>query len=403
LANLFFLSGQCYTDETYTAALMNGAKLYTYETGTTTNKATYSNAALSSANANPVVADSDGVFGDIYMLAGRYKMVLKTSADVTVQTWDPVDATSQLFTAASAPSPTYPFLRYHNSVDGHVYRRNAADNAWIDEGAVDSLLNAATVTETLTGTDSSKATTPDSVAALWQRGTNISPSGGTVSLPSTGGGVFNIAAGNFSAISTAQGGRAVLFIFGGTSVITHNATSMILPGGGDITSEAGDCACFVNEAAADANGTNWRCVWYQRDAATLVSVPDYAASQAEQETGSSVIKNVTSGRQQYHRSAIKAWLNYDHAGAAISESYGVTSVDDDGTGLFGINFSVTFGNTTYTAAGFARSTATTTMLCLSASSTVVKTTTAMDFFVRRGTDALADSAEVGVMVAGDLA
>jgi hypothetical protein len=70
-----------------------GAKLYFYTTGTTTPLATYSNSGLSVANANPVVADSAGLFGEIFLsTAVAYKVVLKTSADVTVWTADPVTA-----------------------------------------------------------------------------------------------------------------------------------------------------------------------------------------------------------------------------------------------------------------------------------------------------------------------
>lgn len=68
-----------------------GAKLYFYTTGTTTPLATYSNSGLSIANSNPVVADSAGLFGEIFLTsAAAYKVVLKTSADVTVWTADPV-------------------------------------------------------------------------------------------------------------------------------------------------------------------------------------------------------------------------------------------------------------------------------------------------------------------------
>jgi hypothetical protein len=45
----------------------NGAQLFFYTTGTTTLKDTYSDEALSTANANPVIADADGVFGDIWI------------------------------------------------------------------------------------------------------------------------------------------------------------------------------------------------------------------------------------------------------------------------------------------------------------------------------------------------
>lgn len=67
-----------------------GGKLYFYATGTTTPKNTYSDAGLASPNTNPVIADGDGLFPAIYLASGDYKAVLKTAADVTVWTVDPV-------------------------------------------------------------------------------------------------------------------------------------------------------------------------------------------------------------------------------------------------------------------------------------------------------------------------
>jgi hypothetical protein len=70
------------------------AKLYFYQTGTTTLQNTYADAALSAVNTNPVVADSNGLFPAIYLddppTVVAYKGVLKTSADVTVWTADPI-------------------------------------------------------------------------------------------------------------------------------------------------------------------------------------------------------------------------------------------------------------------------------------------------------------------------
>jgi hypothetical protein len=69
-----------------------GYKLYTYETGTTTPKATYSNVALSSANTNPIVADSAGRLGDIFVDdLSTYKLILKDADDVEIWDADPVD------------------------------------------------------------------------------------------------------------------------------------------------------------------------------------------------------------------------------------------------------------------------------------------------------------------------
>jgi len=74
---------------------MPGALLYFYQTGTSTLQDTYSDSGLTSANANPVVADSNGLFGDIYLgSAADYKVILKTSAGVTVYTVDPYFASS---------------------------------------------------------------------------------------------------------------------------------------------------------------------------------------------------------------------------------------------------------------------------------------------------------------------
>jgi hypothetical protein len=63
---------------------LSGGKLYTYEVGTTTDKATYSDAALTNAHANPVVLDSLGE-NEIHG-SGFYKFVLKASDDTEIWT-----------------------------------------------------------------------------------------------------------------------------------------------------------------------------------------------------------------------------------------------------------------------------------------------------------------------------
>lgn len=67
-----------------------GAKLYFYATGTSTPQDTYSDAGLTTPNSNPVLADADGLWPPIYLGETDYKAILKTAADVTIQTIDPV-------------------------------------------------------------------------------------------------------------------------------------------------------------------------------------------------------------------------------------------------------------------------------------------------------------------------
>lgn len=261
MAQLFYLSGQQLSDGT--GAPYVAAKAYFYVTGTTTPLATYSDAGLTAVNANPVVADANGRFGDIYLQASRFKVVLTTSADVAIDTLDPVDGTLQLVQSATAPANPYPFMVYHNTSDGNRYRRNAAGTAWINEGPVDSLIAAASVSEMLVGMETAKSATPDSVAGIWQRGSDIA-SASTLSLPAAGGGVFTVTGTtSITGISTAQGGRCVKLRFAGSLTLTHNSTSFILPGAANIQTSAGDCAEFINDAATDASGSNWRCFNYQ--------------------------------------------------------------------------------------------------------------------------------------------
>jgi len=82
-----------------------GAKLSFYDFGTTNAKTTYSDFALTTANADPVVADADGMFPDIF-LDIQASVTLKTSADVVIygpiKIYAPEDGITSL--AASAVS-----------------------------------------------------------------------------------------------------------------------------------------------------------------------------------------------------------------------------------------------------------------------------------------------------------
>lgn len=71
---------------------MSGAKLFFYVAGTSTPATTWSNVARTTANANPVVADSAGRFPSVYLdPAVAYKSVLQTASGVQIWTADPVN------------------------------------------------------------------------------------------------------------------------------------------------------------------------------------------------------------------------------------------------------------------------------------------------------------------------
>lgn len=70
---------------------LSGGLLYTYEAGTTTPLATYSEVTLTTPNANPVVLDSAGR-AVVYLSATSYKFLLKNAAGSTIWTQDNVSA-----------------------------------------------------------------------------------------------------------------------------------------------------------------------------------------------------------------------------------------------------------------------------------------------------------------------
>lgn len=75
---------------------LSGAKLNFYITGTSTEKDTYSDSAKTTANANPVVADSAGRFGNVFMdLDVQYRVVFTDASDITITTLDNVSPVRQ--------------------------------------------------------------------------------------------------------------------------------------------------------------------------------------------------------------------------------------------------------------------------------------------------------------------
>ena len=75
---------------------ISGGKLWFYEAGTSTPRATYSDAGLTVANSNPVVANSAGRFGEIFLTpAVGYKVVLTDADDAVIWTADPYDSSGE--------------------------------------------------------------------------------------------------------------------------------------------------------------------------------------------------------------------------------------------------------------------------------------------------------------------
>lgn len=73
------------------------------------------------------------------------------------------------------------------------------------------------------------------------------------------------------------------------------------------------------------------------------------ASQSTQETGTSETAIVVTGRQHYHPSASKGWVDISVSGGnpSNSRSYNVSSITDNGLGSYTVNWSTNFSNANY--------------------------------------------------------
>jgi parallel beta-helix repeat protein len=105
--NLSLLGGAGWQFSDNNGVPLSGGLLYTYAAGTTTPQTTYTSISGVTANTNPVVLDAAGrVPSEIWLTdAVSYKFVLKTSASVTIGTYDNVTGNSSgIYAAFAAPT-----------------------------------------------------------------------------------------------------------------------------------------------------------------------------------------------------------------------------------------------------------------------------------------------------------
>ncbi|ARO88187.1 hypothetical protein EBAPG3_010575 [Nitrosospira lacus] len=127
-------------------------------------------------------------------------------------------------------------------------------------------------------------------------------------------------------------------------------------------------------------------------------------SNAEAATATDTARVAPISAMKYHPGMAKAWLVFNGTGTpAILGSYGVTSITDNGTGNYTINFSVTFASVNYGILGFAQDDNADGGVIVSTWSTDTRTTTARQIHVSESTAGGAvDSPYVFLAFFGDL-
>lgn len=215
-----------------------GGKVYTYQSGTTTPQATYTDSTGGTPNANPVVLDANGEANIWLDVALSYKFVVKNSSDVTQYTTDGVIglATNNSVATASLQddavttakladdSVTADILADHASIDAsravttnHV-RDSAITRAKLATGAVAKRTVRSVVT-----TDTPSVTADDVL--------NCSSASFTITLPTAAGNSGKI----FEIVHAGTSGTQLYTVDGsGTETVGGQLTRVLYTNGESI-------------------------------------------------------------------------------------------------------------------------------------------------------------------------
>lgn len=386
---------------------LSGGKLNFYTAGTSTRKDTYADAGGTTANSNPVVLNSQG-FPDvgIYGTTGAYKIVLTDSADAVIWTEDSVTPINDVSNAAQTEwtdhngTPTY-ISATSFSVTGdhtatfHVGRRVRTTNSGgtkvysyvatvshsagvttvtltNDSGSLDSGLSAvsyglldstnhslpkATFSADVLTADQITYTTGSITAAATTDLTTVDAS--IVTVNHTTGTVAITA---FGSVPSGQLRYVRFNVTGGTLTITHNATSLIIPGGANVT--VADKDRVLVEGLGSGNVRLWD---YTRGDGTPLIPPDRLRSNgtdrliadsngalqaggASAQTGYTGAGAVTlpAGAGIFAHNAAKAWASVAlGASPTLNDSINVTSVTQVVSGTYEVTMTNAMPNTNY--------------------------------------------------------
>ena len=259
-----------------TSGSASGWLLNFYTTGTTTRKNTFSDNGLTTANANPVVADASGRFGNIFLGSGDYKVVLTDGDNLEKWTADPVagsvgatgavdaktaaytittgDATKTIAVDATSGALTVTLPAAASATNGFevtVKKTDSSVNAVTIDGNGAETIDGATTLVLSNQYDSATLRCDGSnwfvVAAdrgglgrsiFWEKGADIASAAPLVL--GTDGNYFDVTGTTGFAAITVRAGMLFMLQFDGALTLTHHATNLDLPGEADITTAAGD-------------------------------------------------------------------------------------------------------------------------------------------------------------------
>jgi len=343
-----------------------GAKLFFFETGTTTPKAIYEDSGLTTPLNNPVLADANGQYTDNIFLDGIYKNVQQDNSGTatgfdgaTIWTKDPIgdivegqfelwlnDNTYNIPEIVLGSDDSY----YQSIVDGNQGNDPTTSPTKWKEVPLPQLSAAVSGTDTYTATLNIASYKAGETYPLSFTNTN------TIAAPTL----------NFDGL--------------GAKTIKNSDGSALAIG------------AIPDEAICRYDGTDM----------ILLNPVILFASSAEVITGTNAEKIVSPLTQGDHRTACKAWVNFNGAGTiVIRDSYNVDSITDHGAGAYTVNFTNDMRDINYSVVGCGMATVGTRGCVVSPLSGGTYSVSAVRITAKDTSDGTIDPSRVLIHVFGD--
>lgn len=248
---------------------VSGARLYIYDTGTTSLQTVYTDSALTTPASQPIVANSNGVWAPVYHSGSTNVHITATDTDGNVLPGFPIDPAQSIPLSSSGASQV--------SFSPTASIAATTVQGAIEEVAEDALQNIVEDTTPQLG----GPLDTNSQQIRQSKGADIA-SDGTLTLGNDGNSFDITGTTTITAIAAKAVGTVAVLQFDDALTLTHHATDLILPGAANITTAAGDIAVFTEYASGD-----WRCVSYTRaDGKPVVPSGDWVWTKATPTTTS---------------------------------------------------------------------------------------------------------------------
>lgn len=346
-------------------------KIYTYITGSSTPKATYTDSTEGTAHPNPIILNSAGVANIWLKTDEAYKFTIKDANDTQIgNSIDGIVPVTQLaaqtggsnldmsgysiVTSANADLNLTPNGTGSIVLDGQKWpQADGSSGQVLSTGGSGQLLWSTPGIAVLSGISDVAI---NSVA----NGNLLKYNSGTSKWENVAQSTLSIAASQVSDLPTASiafsGKTGNISQWTNDSSYTTNAS--VASASMTLTNKAGNISQWTNDSGYLGTST--------------------IASKSDMETATSTTTAVTPGRVQNHPGVPKAWAritSVNNSNPTINASYGITSIVRDSEGVYTVTFSTAFSSTAYCCIPSIQSAVSGSLVALTPASTTTATLT----------------------------